>query len=267
MSVRKQQVDQLGKPIDEGLTVFPSGGERPNALPWIIKNYEEKGAFTKEQKQAICDRFTFEPADIEMLSLYIGNCLDVETALGFYPLNKARAVTEGKKALRKALRFVKARSPKETLQPLLKDLSGIFAQNHRTKALLATLAPSASDLQTTLEELISGADFVAIEAPLNRRTLRDARRIEVVEQCCCVWHNAGRPLSVTTDNYITDGPQRSGELIEFIQWMVRLVTAPQCTANVETLRTDIQRFRKRLEAPSFLTKEPVFGRPIVKSAD
>ena len=259
MSACRQRGGRLDAVRDEDFTIFPTGGERHDALPWIIKSYEQ-GAFSDEQKKEICHRFTLELAQVETLSSYIGNCLDIETSLGFYPLNKARATAQGKAALRKALRYARAKSPKEAIQPLLENLSSIFAQNRRTNELLASLDFTSSDFQATLEELVYAADVIALRVPMDRRTLRDARRIEVVEHCCYVWHEAGRRLAVTTDSSQTYRPQRSGELIDFIQWVIRLVTAPQCSANVETLRTDIQRFRKHMEAPSFLTEEPVFGR-------
>lgn len=75
--------------------MFPTGGERHDALPWIIKSYEQ-GAFRYEQEKEICDRFTWELAQVETLSSYIGNCLDIETSLDFYPLNKARAAAQDK---------------------------------------------------------------------------------------------------------------------------------------------------------------------------
>jgi len=70
------------------------------------------------------------------------------------------------------------------------------------------------------------------------------RREYVVRSCCYVWEDAGRKVTYTTVSHEPGEPQRRGELVEFVNAVVPLVTDPPTTLSVETIRRDIDLFKK-----------------------
>ncbi|WP_198133305.1 hypothetical protein [Roseobacter sp. AzwK-3b] len=81
--------------------------------------------------------------------------------------------------------------------------------------------------------------------PLDKRNVQDERRLKVIETCCYIWLDAGRPLTITTRPDKPSSEQREGELINFIQDVVSMITTPKCKMSGETLRRDIERVRRR----------------------
>ena len=207
-------------------TIYPTSDKYKSTQPWIIENYEEKGAFSYEQKRNLSDQFGLDQNLIDRLSLYIGNCLDVDTAASFYSLTKSKAVAKGHTLVRRALRDLEAGKLDDEVRPALNDLSGIFFDGPEGKDAASLIADKMADLKLTLKALMQVPNAIASEVPDDKRATRDSRRILVVEHCCYVWEDAGRKISYTTFPSNAAGDQRGGKLFDLINAVVEMVTLP-----------------------------------------
>jgi len=244
----------------DNFTLYPTGDNHKISLPWIIKDYDEKGALSTEQKQELCDRFNLDAELIDKLSIYVGNCLDTDSSLVFYSLTKSRSTEKALKLIRKGLRHLKAGVPDEHVRKMFKDTSAVFAQSEEDMQLVAAIFNEREELKEVLKKLLHRPGALSVTRPDNAKKIHDTRRIEVVNSCCYVLKDAGRPLSVTTASDGSAGGTRRGEVIELIKMIIGMVTSPRTEVSVETLKKDIDYFKIAQNAPDFLTEEPEFGR-------
>jgi hypothetical protein len=82
---------------------------------------------------------------------------------------------------------------------MLKNISGSYSENADSKHLVASIFDKTIDLRPVLEELLRRPGAAVDKTPDDKRLLQDSRRILVVEHCCYIWQDAGRPLTVTTE--------------------------------------------------------------------
>lgn len=248
-------------------TIFLVSDGYKRTLPWIIKDYEEKGAFTGEQKLILSERFNLCSELVDLLSLYVGNCLDTETSVGFYKLTKSKAVQRGHEVVRRALRDLKAGKTDEKIRSMLADISGIFSSSPKGMDVERLIANENADLKVTLESLLQTLDAIALTVPDDKRTGRDSRRILIVEHCCYVWEDAGHKITYTTFPDRAPHDRRGGQLFNLIDTVVKMVTQPSQSINGETLKADVDRLVKKHgwnkpqgERPDFMKEEPEFGK-------
>ncbi len=146
------------------------------------------------------------------------------------------------------------------------NMSAHFAETKDTGTLideirheLARLEPVVDNLKGKIAQLMNTPGGAAELVPDDKRKSVDMRRQLVVQSCCHIWMDAGRKVSYTTKSHDPGAPQRSGPLIAFIQAVVGFVTIPSKEIPVETLRRDIDRFKKLQQAPDPLSTPPERG--------
>lgn len=253
--------------IESDCTIYPTSDQYKTTLPWIIRDYKERGAFSGEQKRRLSEQFELDPDLTDLLSLYIGNCLDIETSAGFYSLTKSSAVGRGRTLVRTALRALKAGKSDDEVRPMLSAITGIFLDSPDGEDAASLIADKTADLKSTLRRLLENLDAVASKLPDDKRAGRDSRRILVVEHCCYVWEDSGRKITYTTFPANGAGDQRGGKLFDLIHSVVELVTHPNRRIPGETLRADVDKLIQsngwnlpKSERPDFMKEEPVFGK-------
>ncbi len=253
--------------LDSDYTIYPTSDGYKSTLPWIIKDYEEKGAFSSEQKQGLSEKFNMDPKLTDLLSVYVGNCLDIETSVGFYSLTKSTAIKRGRAKARVALRHLKAERSDDKVRPMLDDISGIFSDSPEGKDAASLIADETADLKSTLETLMKTPGAIASKLPDDKRAGRDSRRILIVEHCCYVWVDSGRKITYTTLQDSRTGDRRVGHFFDLVNSVVEMVTHPSQKIRGETLRADVDWLIKKHgwnlaegERPNFMTEEPEFGK-------
>ena len=259
------QID-ANKTTSDDYTMYLTSDGYKLTLPWIIKDYEEKGALTSEQKRDLSERYGLDGALVDLLSLYVGNCLDVGGAIRFYPVTKSSAVKKGREAVRRALKQLKKGRSDEEVRADLAEIRSVFAEDTSGPVAETLIADKTLDLRSTLEKLMRIPDMIASKEPDDKRGIRDLRRISLVEHCCYIWEDAGRKITYSTVPSNRPGNQRVGKLFELITEVIGMTTKPSNIIPEETLRKDLDFLIKKHgwnlpeeERPDFMKEEPEFG--------
>lgn len=254
-------------PYEADYAIYPNiDGIRPSA-PWRLGDYRERGMLSEAMIRHLADRFALAEPLVRSLSVMLGNCLDNEgSAIVLVEVKCLQAIAAGQKRVRRILHGMKHRnfSPSDARDSLA-SLTAEFAKDPKDASLLpdaiSKLTDSdnfTDDILASITRLLDVPGAVAILVPRDKRKVMDKRRQYVVESCCHVWLDGGRPLTYTT---VSDGSkrgQRHGPLIEFIQAVVRMITQPSRELSGETIRVDIDHFRAKIEKPDTLFDPPEF---------
>lgn len=268
MPNKSRQPEDRTEPDGGDYAIYlPSDGLRETP-PWRLMDYAENGAFTAEQKAELAQRFELPPECIEELSVLVGNSLDIESEVNLSKVTRSTAVKRGAARLEEAARLARRmRNDRGKLEAEIAPLSTVFSDSQDADERLAQLrhdltqiAQVVAELEARIDRLLRSPGDVADPSPDDKRKLRDKRRYHVVQSCCHAWREAGRPVTYTTQSHDPDRPQRSGALIELVQTVVSYVTDPATEIPVETIRDDIDAFRRRSSGPDPDWEPPTYGR-------
>ncbi|MFD1343263.1 hypothetical protein [Litorisediminicola beolgyonensis] len=236
---------------NENYTIYPHKDGTRKVRPWIIEDYDERGAFDAEQLDELMERFGFSEEDARGLSICVGNCLDSESEVCMIPVSRDKAVEAGCKLLRDALRQMGSNEEKlAKVIEALETVDNLFASEEDPGHLEATRAMahdpgvSCKELRDAIKKLNETYGAVALIAPDDARRVTDQRTRRVADQCFYTWRDAGRALTFTTRPDEIGDP-RTGKLIEFVQWVGRQLTNPSVTLSGHTIYEDIKRFKAK----------------------
>ncbi|MFD2857600.1 hypothetical protein [Seohaeicola zhoushanensis] len=247
--------DDLGfdEPVEDYSIYLHKDGLRPHGTPpWRLGNYGETGALSEGMNAHLCAAFDFDEDIVRRLSVELGHCLnnDDDVLVNLFEVNRLEAIKRAQPTLKRLKRFAKAQaiSPAR-LRDHLTGLSTQFAPTPEVASLLPELIAELDGAEAIAPGIVAAIDLIletpgsaADMSPLDKRATRDKRRQYIVETCCYAWQDAGRRVTYTT---VSDGSkvgQRHGKLLEFIQAVAMMVTAPSTELNGETVRKDIDRF-------------------------
>ena len=238
-------------PTDE-LKIYLDGLNDEPKVSWIIRDYQEKGALTDTTKAQIVEQFDLEPGLVEELSILVGNSLDEESKVSLAKVTREKAVMRGRKRLEDAARLAKRmKTDNVAIQTHLSRLQPYFDDSGRAEPRLASLQQELASIQSVLGSLEARIDeLAAIEhgvaeiEPDDKRSARDTRREHVVRSCCYIWEDAGRVVGYTSKSYGPKHQRRSGPLVDLVHMVTQNVTDPPTELPVETIRGDIDIFKK-----------------------
>ncbi|MEL6584954.1 MAG: hypothetical protein AAFQ36_14090 [Pseudomonadota bacterium] len=235
--------DKIGI-LDEGI----------HSVPWRLADYELQGCLSPAQQRQIEQCFGLSQEHVELLSLCVGNALDVETEPGWLMVSRDKAQKHARRALsamaHKASKLQKTFSElREMAEPLGTAFDPDDVEEERVEALKANLATLEAQMTRTIAgvEALSQSDGIFVMKPDYPQKTRDRRRYHVVFQCCYVWKTAGRQVTYTTRPEEESGRQRSGQLVDLIQMVTRFMTTPSEELPVETIIKDIKLFNDNPE--------------------
>ncbi len=112
---------------------------------------------------------------------------------------------------------------------------------------LETATTLTQDIEDDIKRILETPGAAADMSPHDKRFSSDKRRQYIIESCCHIWKDAGRPLTYTTYSDGRPGGQRQGPLVEFIQSVVKMITKQAQLLSSETIRVDIDDFRVKLK--------------------
>lgn len=238
-------------------SVYPHMDGIKCSMSWTLGSYKERGALSEGMIESLAEQFDLPATLVRDLSTMLGHCLnnDEDIAINLTEVRRSQAIERGQKHLKQLLRKAKQSSigPQE-LRNALSSLSAYFASTPEDADLLPRLLKKLETATTSIPDVIEDIrrihgtpGAVAEMSPRDKRFSRDKRRQYIVESCCYIWKDAGRPLTYTTYSDGRPGGQRQGPLINFIQAVVKMITEPGQILSGETIRVDIDGFRDKLE--------------------
>ena len=230
--------------------------ELMRTVPWRLRDYKERGALSDRQKQELGARFDLSAELVDELSLLVGNSLDVDSIVCFMPVSRNKAVARAGKRLGRAASLAsRIRHDHAALIDALAPLRTDFDNSGLAEGLLqelrddlAGIAALVAGLEIRIDQIMAIPNGAAEIAPDDRRRVPDRRRTNVVRSCCYIWADSGRPVSYTTRPDRVRAPQRTGMLIDLVNAVVSMVTDPPATLSVETLRHEIDDFKRLRKA-------------------
>lgn len=254
-----------GVDMTDDYSIHPNSDGIKTSAPWRIQSYGDEGILTEPDLKELETEFEISTKVLSQLSRELGYCLDEGSAVNLVEVNRKQAIERAQSDLDAAAKLTKrAELGIQKAVEKLGPLSDQFAKSKEDRDALKAAqahAIAALDAATGLREivslLISRPGAAARMDPKDKRKASDGRRQVVVETCCYAWADAGRTVSYTSATWKED--QRSGPLVDFIQSVVEKVTEPSSRLSVETLRKDIDRFKRMLEQPDPLSMPPTFG--------
>jgi len=251
---------------DDEAIYLPIDGIRASA-PWRLNSYGDEGALSASDKAALAERFSLPGSATETLSKQLGYCLDIASEVTLVEINRAKAIKRAKEPLEEAARL--ARRIESDIHKIVQHMEGLsdqFKQHEEDGDALRSAKEQAQavmrasiGLENAIDLLIKTPGSAADMSPLNKNHIWDKRRQYVIETCCYTWQDSGHRLTYTN---VSDGskPDRhAGPLIDFIQEIVLLVTEPAKKLSTNTIKKDIDRFKKKLDEPDELSLPPTEG--------
>ena len=234
------------------------------SIPWIIENYDGKGAFSEDQARFIAKEFGLPIRLVGKLSIYLGNSLDVESQVNLLKFTIPERIKQANENIRRALRFLRAGASLELVKAELNSLSSIGATRQSHAKLLPAAREAEGDLEAILTTILNTPGSVVYMKPDDERFARDNRRFQVVMSCCYIWEDAGKELGLKNKLDEKATVDRSGELYEFVKTVSGLVSNAKYPIRGEVFHKDItyfKVFRRGRDPDAFLMEEPEFGTP------
>ncbi|OWY07860.1 hypothetical protein B6V72_18730 [Thioclava sp. F34-6] len=215
----------------------------------------------------LADRFDLSTDLLQTLSRQLGYCLDVDSEVNLVRIKRSKAIERADKELSKAAKLATdIQIAAEKLSELLAPLDDQFAQNKDDAAVLLAAKAKAKELRNTVAATIATITTVqetpgaaAVMVPFNKIYVWDKRRQYVIETCCYAWTEAGRTVTYSSQERTKKGTNRGGPFIDFLQSVAIKLTDPPRELSPETIRKDIDRFKKRSAEPDELTTPPDRG--------
>ncbi|WP_170756102.1 hypothetical protein [Ruegeria lacuscaerulensis] len=238
-------------------SVYPHMDGIKCSMSWKLGSYGERGALSDDMIGSLAERFGLPTKLVRELSVLLGNCLnnDDDIAINLTEVRRSQAIVRGQKHLKTLLReATRGTITTQELRNALGSLSTYFVSTPEDADLLPQLLKKLETATTLTQDVIDDIrrihgtpGAVAEMSPRDKRFSRDKRRQYIVESCCHIWKDSGRPLTYTTYSDGRPGGQRQGPLINFIQAVVKMITEPGQILSGETIRVDIDGFRDKLE--------------------
>lgn len=237
------------------------------SAPWRLGSYGDDGALSDSDVSELAERFKLSATLLQTLSQQLGYCLDVDSEVNLVRIKRSKAIERADKELAKAAKVAKElQVAAAKLTMLLTPLSGQFAQSKEDTALLLAAKVQSDEVSKKVAAAITALQTVrdtpgaaAVMSPFNKVYVWDKRRQYVVENCASIWREAGRPVTLTTKHDAKAGKKRMGQLYDFIQAVVVKLTEPPRELSGETIRKDLDRFKKDQAKPDELTTPPDRG--------
>jgi len=251
---------------DDYTIYLPMDGIRASA-PWKLGSYGDKGALQASDKAALAKGFDLSDSIMETLSEQLGYCLDADSEVNLVAINRAKAIDRAARPLEEAARL--ARRIESDISKIVQHMDGLsdrFKQHEEdggvlrsAKAHAHSIMQASMGLENMIDLVIKTPGAAADMSPLNKNHIWDKRRQYVIETCCYAWQDSGHKLSYTTVSDRSKPERHAGPLIDFIQEIVLLVTDPAQKLSTNTIKKDIDRFKKKLDEPDELSLPPTEG--------
>lgn len=237
------------------------------SAPWRLGSYGDDGVLSDSDMLELAERFKLPSNLLQTLSRQLGYCLDVDSEVNLVRIKRSKAIERADKELAKATKLAKKlQVAAAKLSTLLTPLNDQFAQCKEDAALLLVAKAQADELghkvasaMTAIQTVRDTPGAAAVMTPFNKVYVWDKRRQHVVETCGFIWREAGRPVTLTTKHDNDAGKKRMGQLYDFIQAVVVKLTEPPRELSGETIRKDLDRFKKDQAKPDELTTPPDRG--------
>lgn len=237
------------------------------SAPWRLGSYGDDGAISDSDLLELADRFDLSIDLLQTLSRQLGYSLDVDSEVNLVRIKRSKAIERADKELSRAAKLAAdIQIAAGKLSKLLAPLDDQFARSKDDSAVLLAAKAQAAELRNTVTAAIAAITTVqrtpgaaAVMAPFNKTHVWDKRRQNVIETCCYVWLEAGRAVTYSSQERTKKGTERGGPFIDFLQAVAIKLTDPPRELSQETIRKDIDRFKKRLAEPDELTTPPDRG--------
>lgn len=259
---------------NDDYSIYPHLEEVIDGYHWRIGIYDGRGVLSVEEIDLLEERWDLPRTVLERCSVELGHCLEPDAAINFVEVRKSVATPRGERTLEDVRH--QAREAARKLSGLSKQvrlLSSYFdgeAENERALSELKLLFEAAvtanTDLGKAATDLLGRKGAAAEMSPRDRRKVRDMRRPNIVATCCYAWQDAGRTVSYTTRSDRLSHEALGGQLVEFINHIILMLTDPRKEIARGTLKKDIDRFRRKqnkqnkedelLMPPDFGNQEP-----------
>lgn len=251
---------------DDYTIYLPMDGIRLSAQ-WKLASYGEGGALQASDKAVLARRFSLPDSVMETLSEELGYCLDVESEVNLVAVNRKKAIERAKQPLEESARL--ARRVETDINKIVQHMKALSEEFklqdddgqvlRSAKAQAQAIMEASIGLEKAIDHVIKTPGAAADMSPLHRNHVWDKRRQYVVETCCYAWQASGLKLSYTNipDQYKSE--RHGGPLIDFIQEIVSLVTEPAEKLSTNTIKKDIDRFKKNQAKPDELSLPPTKG--------
>lgn len=237
------------------------------SVPWRLGSYGDDGALSDTDLSKLAEWFDLPTDLLQTLSHQLGFCLDVESEVKLVRVKRSKAIERAGSNLEKALKLTETmEAAAQKLAALLESLSTQFANSKEDAAMLPAARARAHELCSTIastndaiEAIRRTSGAAAVMTPFNKVHVWDKRRQYVVETCCHTWSEAKRSITYTSNDAAPKGRKREGPLVDFIQAIVVRLSDPPKELSVETIKKDIDRFKKSMAKPDELTTAPDQG--------
>ncbi|MFD1193814.1 hypothetical protein ACFQ3C_03930 [Seohaeicola saemankumensis] len=234
------------------------------SVPWRLGSYGNGGALSDSDLLELAKQFDLPTGLLRTLSQQLGFCLDVESEVNLVEVKRSKAIERTGSDIEKALKLTETmEAAAKKLAALLEPLSTQFANSKEDAAILPAARAKAQELCSTITATIDAIDAIrrtsgsaAVMRPFNKVHVWDKRREYVIKTCCHTWSEVRRSITYTSNDAAPKGKKREGPLVDFIQAIVAKVTDPPKELRVETIRKDIDRFKKSMAKPDELTTPP-----------
>lgn len=246
MTKQKPDMDSFSSPLpDNDYSIHPHRDHVTlDAIPFILGDYGDVGAFTEQQISRLTERHDLSKAQLRELSLLVGYSLDSDSHANLISITRSRVQR----------RLNNSRTSKHQSDDTLdaKEANALFESLGLAVFVVDDVhdgMPNASSAPPRSEPA-GDVTFISLDEarrvlqPDDRRNERDGRRLLVVESCCYVALDAGWPITYTTDSSVEKN-QRGGRLIALIKDVIAMVSHNQHIASVHTLKADIELVRSR----------------------
>lgn len=237
------------------------------SAPWRLGSYGDEGALSDSDLLELADQFDLPTNLLQTLSQQLGYCLDVDSEVNLVQVKRSKAIERASKELAKAAKLATdIQVAADKLSAILDPLEDQFAQSKDDAAVLRAAKAQADDLRNTVAATMAAITTVqktpgaaAVMAPFNKIHVWDKRRQYVIETCCYTWLEAGRTVTYSSQERTKKGTDRGGPFIDFLQSVAIKLTDPPRELSQETIRKDLDRFKKRMVEPDELTTPPDRG--------
>lgn len=208
-------------------------------------------ALTSVQIEDIASRFSLPLAEVAKLSTDLAIALNPTHAPNHIQLPRSLAVERAQKAMHETITELEAGAHRMTRG--IERLDGLDTTQARDREGADRFITLREDYDRALREVeslhrklrfLADTPDVALDLrPADKRTVTDQRRTIVLTCLFEFWSRAGRNLSVTTDPY--DNARRKGQLVEFVNTVVRCITEPSRELSGDTILDELTLCKRR----------------------
>lgn len=222
-------------------------------VPWNLRDHpsSNNGALSEDSLTELSARFDLDSSALRQLSRKLDMALPKELHIAQIEFGDAR-VEKGVKQLQLAIREL------ESVRNKLSKVHNLLGEIKLKNMFSHTGMPSPANAHLErFDDIIKGiADFASYLDTMarhkqavytgvpDRRRISDIRRSIVCTSIFNFWGESGRQLTYTTN---TQNSKRGGELFDFVNAVVRLMTSPACDLSGEAIKFELKAFKGNSE--------------------